>query len=537
MSTPTFAETHNLVAFLEKPAESAGFEQIIDFLISKPIDYALTVNPTIYVSCVKQFWATAKVNKVNDKDQIQALVDKTKVIITEDSIRSDLRLDDAEGTACLLNEEIFEGLACMGRIGAGFFGIITPLFDTMMVQALADMDDIPVETHQTPIVLDLQEAKDAQAKEIAALKKKVSKLNKWRKSRSKGLRRLKRFSSGRRMKSPMEKDEIALDDETQGRTNDNEMFGVDDLAGEEVVMDSVAEPVTTVKDSPSPTTDVTEDEITMAQALAALKSVKSKVVVQEQEMSTTIPAAATIADDSRCHSATEFVPGSSFSTKALQNGTCFYGAITPLFETMMVQAPEEVGKVPTDTQDTPIITQPSSSQPQRKHTSRRMQRKETEVSQNEPPTEEHIPKPSHDPLPSEQIKTNQAGEIEKLKKRVKKFEGKKKKRTHRLKRLYKVGLSARIISSDEEDVLAGEKEEQTEKVAEKKVSTADPVTTAGEVVTTADVEVSAALSTTTTKDDELTLAQTLVEIKAAKPNALTTAVTTVAAVSTRPDMC
>nr|GEZ28274.1 hypothetical protein [Tanacetum cinerariifolium] len=85
-------------------------------------------------------------------------------------------------------------------------------------------------------------------------------------------------------------------------------------------------------------------------------------------------------------------------------------------------------------------------------------------------------------------------------------------------------------------VLAGEKEEQTEKVAEKKVSTADPVTTAGEVVTTADVEVSAALSTTTTKDDELTLAQTLVEIKAAKPNALTTAVTTVAAVSTRPDI-
>nr|GEV24311.1 hypothetical protein [Tanacetum cinerariifolium] len=31
----------------------------------------------------------------------------------EDIIRSDLRLDDAKGTACLLNEEIFEGLARM----------------------------------------------------------------------------------------------------------------------------------------------------------------------------------------------------------------------------------------------------------------------------------------------------------------------------------------------------------------------------------------------------------------------------------------
>nr|GEX10212.1 hypothetical protein [Tanacetum cinerariifolium] len=87
--------------------------------------------------------------------------------------------------------------------------------------------------------------------------------------------------------------EIALDDETQGRKNDDEMFGVDDLAGEEVVMDSATEPVTTVKGSAAPTTHVTEDEITIVQALAALKSVKHKVVLQEQEMSTTIPAAAT----------------------------------------------------------------------------------------------------------------------------------------------------------------------------------------------------------------------------------------------------
>nr|GEY36797.1 hypothetical protein [Tanacetum cinerariifolium] len=83
---------------------------------------------------------------------------------------------------------------------------------------------------------------------------------------------------------------IALDAETQGRTNDDKMFGVDDLVGEEVVMETT----TGVKDSVAPTTAVTEDEITMAQALAALKSTKPKVVVQEQEMSTTILAAATI---------------------------------------------------------------------------------------------------------------------------------------------------------------------------------------------------------------------------------------------------
>ncbi|GKE48738.1 hypothetical protein Tco_1479996, partial [Tanacetum coccineum] len=96
--TPTFAVTHNLVAFLEKPAEFTGFEQIIDFLNAKPIKYALTVNPTVYTSCIKKFWATAKVKKVSGQDQIQSLVDKQKVIITEESIRRDIHFDDAEAS-------------------------------------------------------------------------------------------------------------------------------------------------------------------------------------------------------------------------------------------------------------------------------------------------------------------------------------------------------------------------------------------------------------------------------------------------------
>ncbi|GKC80382.1 hypothetical protein Tco_1131156, partial [Tanacetum coccineum] len=57
MSTPTFADTHNLVAFLGKPTESAGFEEIVDFLNASHIKYALTVNTTIYTSCIQQFWA------------------------------------------------------------------------------------------------------------------------------------------------------------------------------------------------------------------------------------------------------------------------------------------------------------------------------------------------------------------------------------------------------------------------------------------------------------------------------------------------
>ncbi|GKG52503.1 hypothetical protein Tco_0547378, partial [Tanacetum coccineum] len=70
MSTLSFADTHNMVAFLKKPVECEGFEQIVDFLNASPIKYALTVNPTIYVSCIKQFWTTGEVNKVNGDAQI-----------------------------------------------------------------------------------------------------------------------------------------------------------------------------------------------------------------------------------------------------------------------------------------------------------------------------------------------------------------------------------------------------------------------------------------------------------------------------------
>ncbi|GJY45609.1 reverse transcriptase domain-containing protein, partial [Tanacetum coccineum] len=97
MSDLKFADTLNLVAFLEKPTESEGFEDIVDFLNANPIKYALTVNPTIYCLCVKQFWDTVKAKTVNEEVQLQALVDKKKVIITESIIRRDLQLEDANG--------------------------------------------------------------------------------------------------------------------------------------------------------------------------------------------------------------------------------------------------------------------------------------------------------------------------------------------------------------------------------------------------------------------------------------------------------
>ncbi|GJY94169.1 hypothetical protein Tco_0510530 [Tanacetum coccineum] len=114
MATLKFADTHNMVAFLSKPIESDGFEQIVDFLNAHPIRYALTVNPTIYISCVEQFWSTVKAKTINGEEQLHALVDGKKIIITESSVRRDLQLADEEGIDCLPNSTIFEQLTLMG---------------------------------------------------------------------------------------------------------------------------------------------------------------------------------------------------------------------------------------------------------------------------------------------------------------------------------------------------------------------------------------------------------------------------------------
>nr|GEY68608.1 hypothetical protein [Tanacetum cinerariifolium] len=58
--------------------------------------------------------ASVSVKKTNDVVKLQAIIDKKKVVVTEDTIRQDLRLDDADGVECLPNEEIFAELARMG---------------------------------------------------------------------------------------------------------------------------------------------------------------------------------------------------------------------------------------------------------------------------------------------------------------------------------------------------------------------------------------------------------------------------------------
>ncbi|GJU14090.1 hypothetical protein Tco_1136486 [Tanacetum coccineum] len=167
-------------------------------------------------------------------------------------------------------------------------------------------------------------------------------------------------------------------------------------------------------------------------------------------------------------------------------------------------------------------------------------------------------------LDLEKAKSDQAIEITSLKKRVDKLEKRRKFRTTGIKRLKKVGAARRIESSNDSlgaqedaskqgrriedidadakvtlvnetqerqdedlifdtgvldsdemfvDAITGEKDEQNTKLDDN--TAGEAVTTAGEAVTTAGVEDSALPTIPTTIEE--TLAQTLMEIKAAKP--------------------
>ncbi|GKA80808.1 putative ribonuclease H-like domain-containing protein [Tanacetum coccineum] len=78
--------------------------------------YALTHNPTIYDSLVKQFWQTATVRTLaNGTQQLVASIDSKEYTITEASVRSKLQLADATGIHNLSDADIYAGLATLGE--------------------------------------------------------------------------------------------------------------------------------------------------------------------------------------------------------------------------------------------------------------------------------------------------------------------------------------------------------------------------------------------------------------------------------------
>ncbi|GJT16042.1 hypothetical protein Tco_0874748 [Tanacetum coccineum] len=286
-------------------------------LHTSSLKYALTINPTIYTSCIQHFWSTVKAKTVNEEVQLQALVDGKKIVVTEASVRRDLQLEDADGVDCLPNAIIFEQLTLMG-VPSDPTNIADEAVTEEPSMQLQELMDFCTKLQQR--VLNLENTKTAQAQEITSLKKRVKRSARVFSSEEASLGDQEDASKQGRKIDDIDIDaEITLVDESQGSDNDDlmfdrgvlndeEVFAGHDMAKKEV---STADPVTTVGEvvttnnvevsTASPTAaTITNVELTLAQTLAEFKSARPKtkeVVMHETSESITTKTPITSSKD------------------------------------------------------------------------------------------------------------------------------------------------------------------------------------------------------------------------------------------------
>nr|GEW65738.1 uncharacterized mitochondrial protein AtMg00810-like [Tanacetum cinerariifolium] len=291
----------------------------------------------VYTSCIEQFWTTTKAKNINGEAQIHAKVDGKKVIISEASIRIDLQFGD-EGETVVDEAVIKEMYDSLERAATTITSLdaendrdtiedtITqtksknvskfsndPLLAKVNTpQSREDSLKLPelmeLYTNLQQRVFDLETTKTTKAKEITSLKKRVKILEKKRRSRTQGLKRLYKVGLSARVGSSA--DEARLDEEDsskQGRISnidanqdiylvnvyrDEEIFAVNnqddtsmfdadkDLQGKEVVVEKevagedVSVATTTTIAAITPT--ISMDEIALAKALIEIKTSRPK---------------------------------------------------------------------------------------------------------------------------------------------------------------------------------------------------------------------------------------------------------------------
>nr|GFA57136.1 hypothetical protein [Tanacetum cinerariifolium] len=117
MAALRYMDEHNKVGYLLKPTGSDDYHQIIDFLRASHIQYAITHNPVIFDSLVKQFWSTATLRSPElGPSAIQATIDETPYTITEDLVRSQIQLVDDGGIDDLPIAEIYSRMDNLGYV-------------------------------------------------------------------------------------------------------------------------------------------------------------------------------------------------------------------------------------------------------------------------------------------------------------------------------------------------------------------------------------------------------------------------------------
>nr|GEY60352.1 putative ribonuclease H-like domain-containing protein [Tanacetum cinerariifolium] len=68
--------------YFVKSEHNVNFHPMVDFIEASPLRYALTVKPTVYISHIRQFWSTARIETTEEGTKILATVDELFEIIT-----------------------------------------------------------------------------------------------------------------------------------------------------------------------------------------------------------------------------------------------------------------------------------------------------------------------------------------------------------------------------------------------------------------------------------------------------------------------
>nr|GEZ76645.1 hypothetical protein [Tanacetum cinerariifolium] len=280
----TFAETYNMVAYLSKYDASEGFNQIIDLLNGIPIKYALTVNPNIYVSCIKQFWTTVAVKQGDDS----AAHGEVPTVTKEQSILSP--------TPPTLPPQPPQDIPSTSQLQQTPPQSPQVQLPSPQPQQAADFPMSLIQEAMdacvslTRRVEHLEYDKVAQALEITKLKRRVKKLEKSNKVRVLEFRRLQKVGTSQRVEIFYD---IVMDDESnQGRMiakmdQDDAVVLKDDKEIEDAI--KVVEEAKEEKTEPAEVQEVV-DVVTTAKLITKVVTASSEIVTAASAIITTAEA-------------------------------------------------------------------------------------------------------------------------------------------------------------------------------------------------------------------------------------------------------
>ncbi|GKC14197.1 hypothetical protein Tco_1010979 [Tanacetum coccineum] len=314
MEALKFADSHNMVAYLEKSKGNADFDKIVDFLNTNPIRYALIFSgPTnliadeiIYEERGYSMERAATTAASFDVEQDSGNIIRTQSMVT---LNEPLPQRTSSGSGPRRQDTILGDRPAQTRFERLSKQSNDP--PLLRVNTLGSGEDnmklnelMGICTKLSGMVLTLENIKTAQDLEIINLKKRVKKLERKKKARTPQLKRRlfkvriessdeKSLSdhedASKQGRNDIDQDEdiswFQEDAETQGRySHDIDITTAEPITTASAPITTAGAFFSTAKPSTPPTTTILieDEDLTIAQTLMKMKSEKSKEKLKER---------------------------------------------------------------------------------------------------------------------------------------------------------------------------------------------------------------------------------------------------------------